>query len=70
MKRNSFIDIAKGIAIFLMLWGHCIQICVVGSDIDFFEALEPALIGFLIAILVFYLIFLKDGIQWIINFYL
>ncbi|MDO4744065.1 MAG: acyltransferase family protein, partial [Clostridia bacterium] len=37
MKRNNFIDIAKGVAIFLMLWGHCIQICVIGSGIDFFE---------------------------------
>jgi len=36
-KRNNFIDIVKGVAIFLMLWGHCIQYCVVGSDIDFFE---------------------------------
>ena len=25
--RNEFIDIVKGLAIFLMLWGHCIQYC-------------------------------------------
>ncbi len=36
-KRNNFIDIIKGVAIFLMLWGHCIQICVLGSDFDFFD---------------------------------
>ncbi len=36
-NRNIFIDIIKGVAIFLMLWGHCIQYCVAGSDIDFFE---------------------------------
>lgn len=36
-NHNTFIDIIKGIAIFLMLWGHCIQYCVAGSEIDFFE---------------------------------
>lgn len=36
-KRNFFIDIIKGVSIFLMLWGHCIQVCVAKSDIDFFE---------------------------------
>lgn len=36
-KRNCFIDMAKGLAIFLMLWGHCIQYCVAGSNVDFFE---------------------------------
>ena len=36
-NRNYYIDAAKGLAIFLMLWGHCIQSCVVGSDVDFFE---------------------------------
>lgn len=36
-KRNLFVDIAKGIAIFLMLWGHCIQYCVAKSEVDFFE---------------------------------
>lgn len=37
MKRNLFIDIIKGVAIFLMLWGHCIQYCTANSNIDFFE---------------------------------
>ena len=37
VKRNYYIDIAKGIAIFLMLWGHCIQCCIGGSGLDFFE---------------------------------
>lgn len=32
-----FINMAKGVAIFLMLYGHCIQYCVAGSDIVFFE---------------------------------
>lgn len=36
-KRNVFIDIIKGVAIFLMLWGHCIQYCVANSNVDFFE---------------------------------
>ena len=36
-KRNVFIDIIKGVAIFLMLWGHCIQYCVSNSNVDFFE---------------------------------
>lgn len=36
-NRNYFIDILKGIAIFLMLWGHCIQYCVAGSEVDFFN---------------------------------
>ncbi len=36
-NRNFFIDIIKGVAIFLMLWGHCIQYCVANSNIDFFE---------------------------------
>ena len=36
-NRNTFIDLITGIAIFLMLWGHCIQYCVAGSEIDFFE---------------------------------
>lgn len=37
VNRNRYVDSAKGIAIFLMLWGHCIQSCVVNSGIDFFE---------------------------------
>lgn len=36
-NRNIFIDIIKGVAIFLMLWGHCIQYCVANSNYDFFE---------------------------------
>ena len=35
-KNRFYIDFVKGIAIFLMLWGHCIQFCAVG-DFDFFE---------------------------------
>lgn len=31
-----FLDIVKGVAIFLMLWGHCIQYCAL-NDFDFFE---------------------------------
>ena len=34
-KRN-FINFLRGLAIFLMLWGHSIQYCC-GSQIDFFE---------------------------------
>lgn len=36
-NRNFFIDIVKGLAIFLMLWGHCIQYCTANSNVDFFE---------------------------------
>ncbi len=36
-NRNFFLDITKGVAIFLMLWGHCIQYCTTKSGIDFFE---------------------------------
>ena len=36
-KRNIHIDMVKGTAIFLMLWGHCIQYCVAGTELDFFE---------------------------------
>ena len=36
-KRRVFVDIARGLAIFLMLWGHCIQYCVANSGLDFFE---------------------------------
>lgn len=35
-QRRIFINVAKGIAIFLMLWGHCIQVCSTGA-FDFFE---------------------------------
>lgn len=35
-KRNIFLDVLKGIVIFLMLWGHCIQ-TMIPSGIDFFE---------------------------------
>ena len=36
-KRNHFLDIAKGVAIFLMLWGHCIQYCMANSGMSFLE---------------------------------
>ena len=36
-NRNAFIDIIKGVAIFLMLWGHCIQYCIARSGLDFYE---------------------------------
>ena len=36
-SRNNFIDIIKGVAIFLMLWGHVIQYCVAKTNIDFYE---------------------------------
>ena len=32
----NYLSLAKGIAIFLMLWGHCIQYCS-NEKIDFFE---------------------------------
>lgn len=35
--RCFFLDLAKGVAIVLMLYGHCIQYCCAGSEVDFFE---------------------------------
>ena len=35
-ERNLFIDMAKGVAVFLMLWGHCIQYCGGTNPVDFF----------------------------------
>lgn len=32
----NFLNIVKGLAIFLMIWGHCIQYCI-PSGVDFFE---------------------------------
>lgn len=34
-ERNQFIDVLKGAAIFLMLWGHCIQCCY-PPNMDFY----------------------------------
>lgn len=34
--RNEFLDIIKGITIFLVIWGHTIQYCSIGK-FDFFE---------------------------------
>ena len=36
-QSRFLIDIVKGFAIFLMLYGHCIQYCAVESDILFYE---------------------------------
>ena len=38
MKNTNrlYLDVVKGITIFLMLWTHCIQYCALGS-FDFFE---------------------------------
>lgn len=36
VKRDRTIDIIKGVAIFLMLWGHCIQ-CGYLDLYDFYE---------------------------------
>ena len=33
---RRYINIARGTAVFLMLWGHCVQFCCAGS-FDFFE---------------------------------
>lgn len=34
--ERLFINVTRGLAIFLMLWGHCVQFCSTG-EIDFFE---------------------------------
>ena len=34
--KSNYINILKGLAIFLMLWGHCIQVCI-PAGFDFFE---------------------------------
>ena len=36
-QRNFFADIIRGVAVFLMLWGHCVQYCIAGTELDFFE---------------------------------
>ena len=38
LDKRSFVNYLRGIAIFLMLWGHCIQYCC-GDQFDFFENL-------------------------------
>lgn len=35
-KRIEILDMAKGVAIFLVLWGHCIQYFSSGDD-DFYN---------------------------------
>lgn len=35
-KKKCYINIVKGLAIFLMIWGHCIQCCI-PMNMDFFE---------------------------------
>ncbi len=35
-KKPNFLNLAKGLAVFLMLWGHCIQYCI-PNNMDFFE---------------------------------
>lgn len=34
-RRDSLVDVVRGTAIFLMLWGHCIQYCYPENK-DFF----------------------------------
>lgn len=34
--KSSFVNLLRGMAVFLMLWGHCIQYCM-PSGMDFFE---------------------------------
>lgn len=35
-NKLNYLSIVKGVAIFLMLWGHCIQCCT-NERFDFFE---------------------------------
>ena len=35
-SSRMYLDIVKGVAIFLMLWGHCVQYCA-DNSFDFFE---------------------------------
>lgn len=35
MKRNNYIDFVRGIAVFLMIWGHCIQYLI--NDPNFWD---------------------------------
>ncbi len=35
-EKSSYLNVVKGVAIFLMIWGHCIQYCAIQS-FDFFE---------------------------------
>lgn len=36
-RQRLYIDVIKGIAIFLMLWGHCIQECLDGSNLSVYD---------------------------------
>lgn len=36
-RQRAYIDVIKGIAIFFMLWGHCIQECLDGSVLDVYD---------------------------------
>lgn len=36
VDKRSYINFLRGVAIFLMLWGHCVQYCCDGQ-VDFFE---------------------------------
>ncbi len=36
INSRTYINVVRGFAIFLMLWGHCIQYCSIGT-FDFFE---------------------------------
>lgn len=36
-RQRAYIDVIKGIAIFFMLWGHCIQQCLQGSGLSYYD---------------------------------
>ena len=36
VHSRNFLNFLKGLAIFLMIWGHCIQICI-PQGMDYFE---------------------------------
>lgn len=46
-KSSMYINIVKGFAIFLMIWGHCIQLCYTHTTLDFFDNfVEKAIYSF------------------------
>ena len=44
MERIKTLDVSKGIAVFLMLWGHCIQYCS-NNEFDFYDDIVCQFIG-------------------------
>ena len=45
-KESVYWDLVKGVAIFLMLWGHCIQYCAQDEGLYFYDTVYKAIYSF------------------------